>query len=161
MKPSASSSASMIPQPRRVSKKMKIALLRRGLRDGDALLSGVDDLAFKAVAKLYLEESGWQGASAAVTYFGGTEDRPACAYDFQPLTEILEEHLAFFGLEAEEAAAADLQVLVLTQPEDPGQAERYCRELVEVLKSGEDGGVPIDLRTTPGTGPTGQCSTRC
>ncbi len=125
--------------------KNEIALLRRGLRDGDALLSGVDDLAFKAVAKLYLEESGWQGASAAVTYFGGTEDRPACAYDFQPLTEILEEHLAFFGLEAEEAAAADLQVLVLTQPEDPGQAERYCRELVEVLKSGEDGGVPTIL----------------
>ena len=125
--------------------KNEIALLRRGLRDGDALLSGVDDLAFKAVAKLYLEESGWQGASAAVTYFGGTEDRPACAYDFQPLTEILEEHLAFFGLETEEAAAADLQVLVLTQPEDPGQAERYCRELVEVLKSGEDGGVPTIL----------------
>ena len=36
-------------------------------------------------------------------------------------------------------------MLVLTQPEDPGQAERYCRELVEVLKSGEDGGVPTIL----------------
>ena len=32
--------------------KNEIALLRRGLREGDALLSGVDDLAFKAVAKL-------------------------------------------------------------------------------------------------------------
>lgn len=35
----------------------------------------MDDLAFKAVAKLYLEESGWEGANVSVSYFGGTEDR--------------------------------------------------------------------------------------
>lgn len=56
--------------------KNEIAYLRTLLREGDALLSGVDDLAFKAVTKLYLEESGWMGAAAAVRYFGGTEDRP-------------------------------------------------------------------------------------
>ncbi len=118
--------------------KNEIAYLRQGLRrdsEGkqlDWLLSGVDDLAFKAVARLYLDETGWTGARAAVTYLGGTEDRPACEYDFQPLTEIMEEHLAFFDLR--EADIAELQILVLTQPEDPDQMNAYRKHLIEALR---------------------------
>lgn len=118
--------------------KNEIAYLRQGLRTDsegkqlDWLLSGVDDLAFKAVARLYLDETGWTGAQAAVTYLGGTEDRPACEYDFQPLTEIMEEHLAFFDLR--EAGAAELQILVLTQPEDPDQMNAYRKRLIEALR---------------------------
>lgn len=118
--------------------KNEIAFLRRGLRTDengrqiDWLLSGVDDLAFKAVARLYLDETGWTGARTAVTYLGGTEDRPACEYDFQPLTEIMEEHLAFFDLR--EADIAELQILVLTQPEDPGQMNAYRKQLIGALR---------------------------
>ena len=118
--------------------KNEIAYLRQGLRTDsegkqlDWLLSGVDDLAFKAVARLYLDETGWTGARAAVTYLGGTEDRPACEYDFQPLTEIMEEHLAFFDLR--EADIAELQILVLTQPEDPDQMNAYRKHLIEALR---------------------------
>lgn len=118
--------------------KNEIAYLRQGLRtDGDGkqldwLLSGVDDLAFKAVARLYLDETGWQGDSACVQYFGGTEDRPACEYDFQPLTEIMEEHLAFFNLT--EAEGAELQILVLTQPEDETKKDTYRKQLIGALR---------------------------
>lgn len=118
--------------------KNEIAYLRQGLRTDsegkqlDWLLSGVDDLAFKAVARLYLDETGWTGAQAAVTYLGGTEDQPACEYDFQPLTEIMEEHLAFFDLR--EADTAELQILVLTQPEDPDQMNAYRKHLIEALR---------------------------
>ena len=126
--------------------KNEIAYLRSLLREGDALLSGVDDLAFKAVAKLYLEESGWEGANVSVSYFGGTEDRPACDYDYQSLETIMEEHLAFFGLKEEDVILyADLLVLVLTQPADPEQAETYCRELVEFLKNKQESGIPTIL----------------
>lgn len=118
--------------------KNEIAYLRQGLRTDsegkqlDWLLSGVDDLAFKAVARLYLDETGWTGARATVTYLGGTADRPACEYDFQPLTEIMEEHLAFFDLR--EADTAELQILVLTQPEDPDQMNAYRKHLIEALR---------------------------
>ena len=118
--------------------KNEIAFLRQGLRTGedgrqwDWLLSGVDDLAFKAVARMYLDETGWTGARTAVTYLGGTEDLPACEYDFQPLTEIMEEHLAFFDLR--EADTAELQILVLTQPEDPDQMNAYRKHLIEALR---------------------------
>ena len=95
--------------------KNEIAYLRSLLREGDALLSGVDDLAFKAIARLYLDETGWQGAKVSVQYFGGTEDQPACDYDYQPLTTIMEEHFDFFGLTAADPGAAELRVRVLTR----------------------------------------------
>ena len=48
----------------------------------DWLLAGVDDLAFKAVARMYLDETGWAaGYSTKLQYIGGTEDRPACEYE--------------------------------------------------------------------------------
>ena len=112
----------------------------------DAILSGVDDLAFKAVTRLYLEESGWQGADAYVAYFGGTEDQPACDYDYKALEEIVAEHFDFFGLTAQDIVlGADLMVLVLTQPADPEQAETYCRELVEFLQNKRESGIPTIL----------------
>lgn len=118
--------------------KNEIAYLRKGLRtdaDGskkDWILSGVDDLAFKAVTRLYLDETGWIGHSVNVQYFGGTEDRPACEYDFQPLYKIVDEHFQFFDLLY--GRAAELHVLVLTQPEDESQKQTYINQLLWVLE---------------------------
>ena len=126
--------------------KNEIAYLRTRLREGDVILSGVDDLAFKAVAKLYLGETGWNGAAANVQYFGGTEDQPACDYDYKPLTEIVAEHLDYFDLTAEDTPAfADLYVLVLTQPEDPSQKQTYIKDLIQVLKQRLDANLPVIL----------------
>ena len=150
--------------------KNEIALLRKNLRtDGknysdpiysgisgmgqlDWLLSGVDDLAFKAVARLYLDEREAEGKSLAalgkndvsVRYAGGMEEYPACAYDSQPLEEIVNEHLGFFGLERVNQGGADLEILVLTQP-DPamkaldGWPEGYWEGLVDALRPGAAG----------------------
>ena len=126
--------------------KNEIAYLRSRLRAGDALLSGVDDLAFKAVTKLYLEECGWSGGTAAVRYFGGSEKEPACAYDFQPLDDIMEEHLAFFALtRSGNYRAAGLQVLVLTQPQAAENSGSYYTQLIEALKECRERGWPTIL----------------
>ena len=125
--------------------KNEIAYLRSLLREGDALLSGVDDLAFKAVAKLYLEECGWEGAAVSVAYFGGTEDQPACAYDYQPLTKIVAEHMDFFGLTEAGSAEAELLVLVLTQPADETKKAAYYEALIDRLNDARKGGMPTIL----------------
>lgn len=126
--------------------KNEIAYLRQGLRAGDAILSGVDDLAFKAVAKLYLAECGWAGAKANVRYIGGLEDQAACAYDYQPLEHIVEEHLAFFGLEpAEKLRDADLQILVLTAPADPSRTGDYGWALMDAINQNRADNVPTIL----------------
>lgn len=125
--------------------KNEIAYLRGLLREGDALLSGVDDLAFKAVARLYLDECGWEGAAVSVQYFGGTEDRPACAYDYQPLTAIMEEHFDFFDLRPAEPGAEELSVLVLTQPADGAMQSAYGTALIDRLNANRDVGMPTIL----------------
>ena len=134
--------------------KNEIAFLRQGLRtekdeDGqkqqiDWLLSGVDDLAFKAVARMYLDETGWgAGYSTNLRYIGGTEDRPACEYDFQPLSEIVCEHFRFFGLQ--EARAAGLYVLVLTQPKDETLKQAYINLLLQTLEDNRKHQMPTIL----------------
>lgn len=129
--------------------KNEIAYLRSLLREGDALLSGVDDLAFKAVTRLYLEEGGWEGASVSVRYFGGTEDRPACDYDYLPLTEIMEEHADFFGLTLDESTARPartaLEILVLTQPADETLKAACCKQLVDALNECRSENRPVIL----------------
>ena len=126
--------------------KNEIACLRSGLSGCDALLSGVDDLAFKAVAKLYLEEHGWQGAAVSVRYFGGTEDQPACAYDYQPLTDIVEEHAEFFGLSlCDGTDKGEMQLLVLTQPADEADRGRYVDALISALNDCRKDHVPTIL----------------
>ena len=124
--------------------KNEIAYLRSLLREGDALLSGVDDLAFKAVARLYLDECGWEGAAVSVQYFGGTEDQPACAYDYQPLTTIMAEHFDFFNLTQAEPGAAELRILVLTQPADEAEKDAYIQALIRELE-GDAAQVPTIL----------------
>ena len=56
----------------------EIAYIRTLLRRTDALLSGVDDMGFKALAAMYLNDTGWQGTPAELRYFGGAEDENAC-----------------------------------------------------------------------------------
>ena len=125
----------------------EIALLRQGLRDGDALLSGVDDLAFKSVTRLYLNECAVPvSPTATVEYFGGTEDQPACAYDYQPLDVIVVEHLTYFGMtRADTAADADIRILVLTQPKEAVKKTDYCRALVSALQECEKNLTPVIL----------------
>lgn len=129
--------------------KNEIAYLRQGLRTDragnplDWLLAGVDDLAFKAVTRMYLDETGWRGYSVRLQYFGGAQDSPACEYDFQPLTTVVAEHLDFFGLH--EARAAELQVLVLTQPEDEARKQEYMDQTLRALEDCRQRNLPVIL----------------
>ena len=72
----------------------------------------------------YQRETGNKGR-----YYGGTEDQPACIYDFQPLTQIVEAHLDFFGLT--ETVDAELQMLVLSQPADEDKKADYYNALIK------------------------------
>ena len=128
--------------------KNEIAFFRAHLREKDALLSGVDDLAFKAMARLYQEDLGADLAVPAtfVSYYGDTEDRPACAYDYQPLQTIVEEHIDFFGLKrAASAAEAQMHILVLTQPLEAEKKAAYYDALIRQLNENEKNQIPTVL----------------
>lgn len=121
----------------------EIAYIRTLLRRTDALLSGVDDMGFKALAAMYLNDTDWQGTPAELRYFGGAEDENACEFDYRPLSEIVSEHMDFFGLE--ESASAQLKIYVLTKPEDPERAQTYCDELIDALNDSLSDGDAVIL----------------
>ncbi len=133
--------------------KNEIAYLRAHLREDDWLLSGVDDMAYKALTRLYLSQSAEAHGSLAdrgldrihIEYYGGTEDRPACMFDLQPLNEIVAEHLRFFGLREASREDAGFQLVVLTQPEDWDSRAAYAEAVVERLNENEAQGLPTVL----------------
>ena len=128
--------------------KNEIAYLQARLREGDVILSGVDDLAFKAVTKLYLSETEDTRVypHVFVSYFGGTEEQPACEYDYKPLTEIVDEHIDYFGMKrVPTAEQAEVQILVLTQPADEGKKQTYYEDLIRTLNACEKKGQLVIL----------------
>jgi hypothetical protein len=125
--------------------KNEIAYLTANLREGDWLLSGVDDLAFKAIAKLYLQDCGWNGAKVSLRYIGGLEAQPACAYDYQPLDTLVDQHLNFFNLHKLSKANGDFQILVLTAPADPERIGDYAWALINALSENRENQLPTVL----------------
>lgn len=123
--------------------KNEIEYIRTLLRGGDALLSGVDDMGFKALARMYLDDIGWQGTAANVRYFGGTQDEAACDFDYRALEDIVAEHFEFFDIE--QSGSAELQVFVLTKPGDESRKNRYCLELIKELDDCLNEGRPVIL----------------
>lgn len=125
--------------------KNEIAYLTANLREGDWLLSGVDDLAFKAVAKLYLQDCGWIGANVSLRYIGGLEAQPACAYDYQPLDALVGQHLNFFNLQQLSKGNGDFQILVLTAPADPERTGDYAWAFINALSENRENHLPTVL----------------
>ena len=123
--------------------KNEIEYIRTLLREGDALLSGVDDMGFKALARMYLDDIGWQGTAANVRYFGDTQDEAACDFDYRALEDIVAEHLEFFDIE--QSGSAELQVFVLTKPGEESRKNRYCLELIKELDDCLNEGRPVIL----------------
>ena len=109
--------------------KNEIEYFESRLRENDALLSGVDDMGYKALARLYLDETGWQGSAAEVKYFGENEDIPASAYDFRPLNEVIDAHFEYFDLRKSDDA--ELCFMVLTAPKDEAQKEKYLADFLD------------------------------
>lgn len=121
----------------------EIAYIESLLREGDELLSGVDDMGFKALCSIYLEEINWQGAEAEVRYFGGAEGENACQFDYHPLNELVTEHMDYFGLA--EKTGAELKICVLTKPADADKGTEYCDELIDYLNACLESDMPVIL----------------
>lgn len=121
----------------------EIAYIESMLREGDELLSGVDDMGFKALCSMYLEEADWQGAEAEVRYFGGMESQNACQFDYRPLNELVTEHMDYFGLT--EKTGAELKICVLTKPADADKGTDYCDELIDYLNDCLESELPVIL----------------
>ncbi len=123
----------------------EIAYLKRAVSGRGALLSGADEDGMLAVCRLY-EDTVFTGRVPAVQvrYFGGGENNASSDYDHQPMAEIVGAHLDYLGLKAVKSSR-QLQILVLTAPREPAQAEQYCNHLITALQKNQADGIPTIL----------------
>ncbi|MBQ3920741.1 MAG: DUF4127 family protein, partial [Firmicutes bacterium] len=117
----------------------EIAFIRTLLREGDALLSGADDMGFKVLAKLYMNEHGLEGGKIDVVYVGDSRDERACAFDYRSLETIVDEHLGFFGYTQDDSA--ELKMVILTHPKTKG-ANSFLDDFIRTVGEYCGGGFP-------------------
>lgn len=135
----------------------EIALIREMLRPGDALLSGVDDMGYKAVARMFLDDTGWEDTAVSVNYYGGAEDEPVSGFDYKSLDETLREDLDFFRLKDVSSSAEDgpdreaaFNIYILTHPgadikENAEAKAQVVRDLLDELKKSLEADIPSVL----------------
>ncbi len=127
--------------------KNEIAYLSANLREGDWLLSGVDDLAFKAIAKLYLQDCGWDGAKVSLRYIGGLEAQPACAMTISPWTRCGGPASGLFppakALQSDRRGLSDSGSS--QPPAEPERSGDYAWALINGLRENRENQIPTVL----------------
>ena len=99
----------------------EISFIRERLRPQDAILSGVDDMGYKAIARMFLDDIGWEGTKVRTAYFGGAEKEPASPFDYKSLDQTMEEITEFFRISPNpqwSSAEGEFDIFVLTHPSE-------------------------------------------
>ncbi len=122
----------------------EVRYLRQRLGPDGAVMAGLDSLARLLIGRIALEESG-RRIKTAVRYFGGTENRHSSEYDLYTLSEVADLHLDFFQAERVTPEEAELEILIMTAPDDPDRADEYITQLLDVLKYNQENHIPTIL----------------
>lgn len=111
---------------------------------GSTLLTGLDSLARLLVGQIAQERYGHQ-IKTHLRYIGGSQSIPSSEYDFYTLEETVDLHMDLFQAQRVPEAEAELQLLVMTAPDDPDKALDYCEELVSQLEHNARNRIPTIL----------------
>lgn len=111
---------------------------------GSTLLTGLDSLARLLVGQIAQERYGRQ-VRTYLRYIGGSQGIPSSEYDFYTLEETVDLHMDLFQARRVPEAEAELQLLVMTAPDDPERAPDYCEELVSQLEHNARERIPTIL----------------
>jgi hypothetical protein len=105
-------------------------------------MPGMDSMARLLLARIALDEDG-RSFGVNVEFFGGGEDEPSSDYDHSSLRRSVASHLALYGAAEASAKNAQINMIVLTAPEDPSRSEEYCRSLINELVKYQSQGAPL------------------
>lgn len=122
----------------------ELRYIQRQLGEGTTLLSGLDSLARLLVGRIAQEQYDYH-VKTAVTYIGGTQGIPSSEYDLYTLEEVANQHMDLFRAVRVPEEEAELQILMMTAPDDPAKAADYCEELVSRIEYNEAHHIPTAL----------------
>lgn len=112
---------------------------------GSTLLTGLDSLARLLVAQIARENYGGYQVKTAVRYVGGSQAVPSSEFDRYTLEKVVDLHMDLFQARRVSEEEAELEILVMTAPDDSAKAGDYCEELVSKLEENQENRVPTVL----------------
>lgn len=118
--------------------------IEKQLGEDTALLAGLDSLARLLVGRMAQERYDYE-VSASVRYIGGTERVHSSEFDRYTLEEVVDLHMELFRARRVSEAEAELQIVVMTAPDDAARADAYCDELIALLEQNEQADIPTVL----------------
>ncbi|MCX4371509.1 MAG: DUF4127 family protein [Dysosmobacter sp.] len=111
---------------------------------GSTLLTGLDSLARLLVGQIAQERYDHQ-VKTYLRYIGGSQSIPSSEYDFYTLEETVNLHMELFQAQQVPEMEAELQLLVMTAPDNPEKSADYCEELVSQLEHNAQNRIPTIL----------------
>lgn len=115
--------------------------IEKQLGEGTTLMAGLDSLARLLVGRIAQESYDYE-VKASVRYVGGTQRIPSSEFDLYTLEEVVDLHMDLFKAERVSEEEAELQLVIMTAPEDEGRAQEYCEELVSLLEYNIEHNIP-------------------
>lgn len=118
--------------------------IERQLGRGSTLLTGLDSLARLLVGQIAQEQYDYQ-VKTSVRYVGGSQAIPSSEFDRYTLEKVVELHMDLLQADWVSEEEAELQILVMTAPDDPAKAQDYCEELISKLEYNKENHIPTIL----------------
>lgn len=118
--------------------------IERQLGRGSTLLTGLDSLARLLVGQIAQESYG-RRVKTSVRYVGGSQSVPSSEFDRYTLEKVVDLHMDLFRAVRVPEEEAELQILVMTAPEDWAKTQDYCEELISRLEQNQERHVPTVL----------------
>ena len=123
----------------------EINYIKNKLGNRGLIYSGTDELGMMAVLSLMIDYYGYD-VKAAPVYYGGTEKSSSgSSYDLETVKVNLEKHLESIGVRITEPENADLEVVVLTAPEQATLNAKYINRTIDHINSNIEKGIPTIL----------------
>ena len=115
--------------------------IEKQLGQGTTLLTGLDSLARLLVGRIAQESYDYE-VKASVRYIGGTQMIPSSEFDRYTLEEVVDLHMDLFKAQRVSEEEAELQLVVMTAPDDESKTQEYAEELVSLLEHNVEHNIP-------------------
>jgi len=119
----------------------EIHYIESRLGEGSMVMAGLDSLARLLVGEIAQDTYDYT-IRASVRYVGGTQAIPSSEFDRYTLEEVVDLHTDLYEIERVTEEEAELQIVVMTAPEDKAAAAAYCEELVSLLEYNQENDIP-------------------
>ena len=119
----------------------EIHYIESRLGEGSMVMAGLDSLARLLVGEIAQDTYDYD-IRASVRYVGGTQAIPSSEFDRYTLEQVVDLHMELYDIRRVSEQEAELQIVVMTAPEDKSAAQAYCEELVSLLEYNQTHDVP-------------------